>query len=335
MTLFGLTSLSARPRAPLPNEALDGGIIGAATLGRGGTIASNRPTLASGSENPAALDANTANAAYTTVLVNTSSTLPEDIAEASDPLSGKVLQYLSIGSDRGVIFFEPLARRNERQITDTTSPTTDFRDVKYSANAIGFAGATKWGAGGIGLSLAYLNSNLATTEHAAGKPDDSTLDTADGLRLNLGVRFPTGPAMWGLVIQNMPGLLWGDHYRQQNLPLRVRVGNTYRILPGFLLSFDAEKRFYREGSDKENFFYAGNELYASKTLMLRAGIFGTSLNDPDKRHVTAGLTIIAPTGLELTYAYEHFVQDSEAINRSLISVQLPFESSVEEGRSLR
>jgi len=45
----------AKDRTPLSDQAYDGGIISAESLGRGQTIASNQGTLASGSENPAAL----------------------------------------------------------------------------------------------------------------------------------------------------------------------------------------------------------------------------------------------------------------------------------------
>lgn len=320
----------AKPRAPLPKDALDGGILSAETLGRGATVASNRPNLASGSQNPAALDASGANATYTTILLNTSSSLPDNVAETSDPLSGKVLQYISIGSERGIIFFEPLARREERQIINPASPGTDFRDVQYAANALGFAGATKSGTTSIGLSISYLNSSLASTEHASGKPDQSTLDTADGLRLNLGFRIPTGNMMWGLLVQNLPGTLWGSRYRHQNLPIRARIGNTWRIAPGLLFSADVEKRFYNEGSDTEDFVYLGSEWFASKTVVLRGGLFGTSVNDPKKRHATAGVTVIAANGTELSYAFDRFEETGESVKRSLVSVQFPFQSKVEE-----
>lgn len=260
-----------------------------------------------------------------TALVRSKSSLSDEVVDATDPLSGKVLQYLSMASAKGAVFYEPLGRIRRREPTSTTSPLTDYRDIDFTANAIGFAAGDKWGKGSIGLSLAYLWSSLAVTENQAGQASQTNSDTMEGVRMNVGARFPTGPAMWGIVIRNAPGFLWGKDYRRDMLPFSARAGSTWRALPGFLFSFDYEKKFYREGSNNQDVYYFGNESFLSKSVIIRAGVFGESLDVAKKRHLTAGLTIVAKTATRITYAYEEYRILDEKVKRSLVTLQLPFD----------
>ncbi len=202
--------------------------------------------------------------------------------------------------------------------------------VDYQANALGIAGAETWGKGSFGLSLAYLWSSLADVVRIPGQPDQSHLDTADGVRLNLGIRQPTGPLMWGVVLQNMPAFLWGDTYRRQMLPPIIRVGNTLRAYPGILLSIDWERRFYHEGGDPINQLYVGGEIFAGDKIVLRVGAFGQNLDESDQRHFTAGIGFRPHPGLELSYAYETYDLLEERVRRSFVSFKYPFDTSVDE-----
>lgn len=318
----------AKPRSPLPRDAFDGGIISAETLGRGRTIASNRGGPASGSENPAALASGFADSLYTTVAFEPSSSLPQGTVNQTDPLSGKVLHYLAIGASKGVLYYEPIGRLREQQIINPSSPSTDFRDIEFSANAIGFAGVDQFGQGGsFGISLAYLWSSLTSIDHQTGQINEVTSDTAEGMRLNFGLRYPTGAAMWGLVVQNAPAFLWGKDYRREMLPIRVRLGNSWRIREGLLFSFEGERRFYREGGDPENYVYAGGEYYVSKNIVLRGGAFGQHIDNSDDRHWTAGTTLVGATGARFSYALESYKIDQEKVRRSVLSVQIPFSAN--------
>ncbi len=112
---------------------------------------------------------------------------------------------------------------------------------------MGFAGSEKWKGGSVGFSLAYLRTSLATIDHTTGLPDVSNIDTGNGVRFNLGLKYPTGPAMWGLVLQNFPGFVWWKDYRRDILPVKLRIGNTWRASKSLYLSFDGEKRFLQGG----------------------------------------------------------------------------------------
>jgi hypothetical protein len=321
--LFAAAPATAKPRVPVPDTAYDGGVISAETRGRGQTTASNRGTAASGSENPASLEQpDEGGSLYATTLVDTRSRLPDDTADNLDPLRGKTLQYLSVGADKGVLFYEPIARYHQTQVLDAASGIT--RDVELNANAIGFAGASKMKSGSFGLSIAYLWSSVNTVDMTGGSITAAESGNANGLRMNLGMRYPTGPAMWGLVVQNAPAFLWGSDFKRDQLPLKIRVGNTYRIAKGVLLSIDGERRFYHEGGNSEDFIYVGNESFVGKRLVVRAGAFGTSLNSARERTVTAGATITARNNTQLSYAWESFTLGDERIKRSIISITAPF-----------
>lgn len=320
--LLLVSSLEAKPRIPLSDTAFDSGVLSAETLGRGGTVASNRDTAASGSENPAALaGADKRSALYTTVLVNTSSPLPSDRVRAANPLSGKVLQYLSIKAEKGVFYFEPMSRQERRGITTPS----DFSDIEFSMNALGIAGGDTFKkTGGFGLSFAYLWGSMAETRYVGGFFNQNLSDTGNGVRMNLGFRYPMGPTMWGMVVQNAPGFVWWKDYRRTLLPIRFRVGNTWRVQPGVLLSVDGERRFYNEGGDPEDFIYIGNETHFLGRVAFRAGVFSDNIGRPRSRRWTGGITFKDPAGAELSYAIEFFTIGDEKVNRSFVSLNWPF-----------
>lgn len=276
-------------------------------------MASNRGTPASGSENPAALVTPFTSSLYTTFHVGTTSKVPSSTRKAYDPLAEKTFQYAAIGAEKGVMFFEPISRLQ----TDTTG--------ELVVDAIGFAGADNWRKGSIGISLAYIRS----TFFAADAPTDPTgqvNDTGNGVRLNLGLRAPTGPMMWGLLVQNAGFIWWKDHSKT-TLPLKIRVGNTWRIQSGVLTTIEYETSFYNEGSNKEDFMHLGAEVPMGEYISFRAGVFGDQIDDPRDRHYTAGFTLKTQAGAEVSYALEQFEISDEKVNKSYISVAFPFEST--------
>lgn len=313
---------NAKIRARLPYTIYDGGVISAETLGRGGTIASNRGTHAAGSENPASLSSGLSNSMYTTVMLDPSSSLSDDTLDESDPLRNRTLQYLSIGAQKGVLFYEPISRFRDRQTN---------RDVDYTANALGIAGVDKFGNGGqVGISLSYLWSSLVTQERVTGSADILKSDTLSGLRMNLGLRYPAGPTMWGLSILNGPGFLWGKRFHREMLPVRVRIGNTWRMHKGLLLSVDGERRYYNEGGNNKDYVYVGTESYVSESVAVRFGAFGEKIDQSKKRHLTAGASFNTKTKSTVTYAYEVFYIGVEKVKRSVLSFHFPISTADEK-----
>ena len=297
--------------------------MSAESLARGETLASNLATLAAGSENPAALDASVKSATYATGLVYRSSTN----IDAQDPLGGRVLQYMAIGAEKGVVFFEPLGRVHTTQALNPADPTAGTRDVDFGADAIGFAGANALGtAGSIGVSLSYLFSSIATADHPASGPATTHLDRGNGFRINIGLRYPQGPFMFGFLAENVPSFIWGSTYRREQLPVKTRAGVTYRILSGILVSMDAERRFYHEGGSPENWYYIGNESHISQIVTLRIGAYGQHPDQSQDQHLTAGITLTSRRGYALSYAYDKTNIDDESENRSMVSLTMPFEA---------
>jgi len=312
----------------VPETAFDGGILSAETLGRGQNSASAQGTPASGAENPAAINSSNQSSAYTTVFVGNSSNLSKTQVRNIDPLEDNIVQFLSLTSEQGSIFFEPLGRFNQRQPLFSNGPSGDFRNVDFSANAIGLAGSTSLGKrGSIGLSLSYLYSSLGYGTYQSNTLTDFKSDTGDGVRLGFGARYPTGPFLWGLVLNNFPGFLWWQHHSQEILPVTIQIGETWRIYPGFLFSISGETRYYDEGSDRKDYLKIGQEIPLGKTLILRFGTFGTNLNNPEERHLTGGLTFQGSSGAEISYAFDAFQFENEKIKKSYLSLRLPFGES--------
>jgi hypothetical protein len=312
--LFLSSAAFARgPKIPVPFTAFDGGVISAETRGRGDTIASNRGTPASGSENPAALNTPFTSSLYTTADVGVTSKVPAATRRAYDPLHEKVFQYGAIGASKGVVYFEPISRLE------------DSATSQMFVDAIGFAGADNWRNGSIGISFAYLRSSLYRPVTSSNLPGEG-FDSGNGLRLNIGVRYPTGPTMWGLVVQNAPGFLWWKHHDRTQLPLRVRVGNTWKLQKGLLSSLEWEERFYNEGSDSKDYLHYGLESQFSDEIFIRAGVFADDIQKPEDRHWTGGFTIKTEMGAEVSYTLERFELLGEKVSSSFLSVTFPFET---------
>lgn len=315
-------SLWAGPRAPLPITAFDGGPASAESLGRGGTYASHKGTPGSAVENPAALIDDMPANLYTSAYVGDSADVSSSRVDRSFALQGKVLQFVSVFSDRGSIFFEPLGRFDGRVEGGTAS---NFREIAFAADAIGFAGAQSLGKNGsFGLSVAYLYGSLATKTVEGGVATAAELDRGNGFRVNFGVRYLTGPAVWGLSVENAPGFLFWKHHRREMLPIRIRAGNSWHVQENLVFSLEGERRYYREGGADEDFVFTGFEYGAASMLTLRAGAFSSSLDDPDLRHYTAGATISSGAGIRISYAFDRFRIGDQKVYRSYLSVLFPF-----------
>ncbi len=127
------------------------------------------------------------------------------------------------------------------------------------------------------------------------------------------------------ILQNFPGFLWWKDFRRETLPVRIRVGNTWRVKPGLFMSVEEEKRYYHEGSHPQDFIYVGLESIASKRMILRGGVFSEgNITHPDRRHWTGGVSFLINSNINLSYAFESFDINDERIRRSIISVLIPF-----------
>ncbi len=323
-TAFVATVASANPRTNLPIGAFDGATAGAETLGRGNTNASGTSSMGAAASSPAGLSGSVESSLYTTVFVGETSNLPRRTVKNIDPLSHKILQGLAAGSQKGVIYYEALGRVDSENAA-TLQGLDAVRHIDFAADSLGFAATEKWRTGNIGLSIAYLNGTYGETLTSTAT-SQSSLDRGYGFRVNVSLRYPTGPFMWGLQLQNIPSFMWWNHHRHDQLPVRMRVGNTWRVRPGMLMSVDTEKRFYREGSIEKNFVYVGNETAYSESVVFRAGVFSDEIDKPDKRHWTGGVTVKLGSGAQISYAIERFIELNESIKQSILSVQVPFAS---------
>jgi len=319
------SSVFAKPRSPLPDTAFDGGVISAETLAQGNSMAGNLASLTAGSENPASLITNLSGGVYTTLRAGQTSELTRGTINEHDPLQGKTLNYISIGADKGVLYYEPLGRLATTQDMLENGANVGTRDIEFASDAIGFAGAQAFKKGTIGISLAYLTSSLATTEHRTGQPDASNLDNGYGVRMNIGLLYPYLGSTWGMVIQNAPGFIWGSDYRREMLPFKIRVGNMWQYSSYLKTYLDAEWRFYHEGSNREEYVHAGVESALGKYVTLRAGTYGSSLDNSKTRHWTGGIAFNLDSGATMSYALDRYEESNTKVSLSYVSFSIPID----------
>ncbi|OVE76628.1 hypothetical protein BVX98_05390 [bacterium F11] len=295
-------------------------------------MASNRGTPASSSENPASLVGVPASL-FVTTFVGETTVISSSHTKSIDSLQNKVLQFISVAGENGVIFFEPLGRREVREYLTPINSPSDSRDIAFSANALGFGGAQKFGKdGSFGLSIAYLRGTLSQSIHHTGVPDESKLDTGDGVRLNLGIRYPTGPAMWGLVLKNFPGFLWWKNHRRQLLPVTIQAGHTYRVRPGTLLSLEVQQLHYHEGSRTTEIIRSGFETQLAERISIRGGIFTDEINESKNHHYTGGITLESMSGVLASGGVERFKINDEKVIKTYISLTVPFDTGKKDGK---
>ncbi|MFN0118675.1 MAG: hypothetical protein ACKVQC_10360 [Elusimicrobiota bacterium] len=325
LSLFFLfiSYLQAADRTPLPYYVFDSEGVSADTISRGNTFVSNIGSFSSGSENPASLSSNLDNSALTTLLVKTKSSFSKEVEQSQDILHGNMMRYLSMGGEKGLIFFEPVSRLRSSETFTTGTFPFENRTTEFNLNAIGIAGGSAYKIGDFGISLSYLFGNISVKEKRPSQNEIFTTDTTNGVRMNFGFRVPYGPFMVGLSAQNAPAFLWWKGYKRDQLPTKLRAGTTLRLGHGILISIDQEQVLYKEGSLKKDYTYIGSESYVGSRGVVRFGVYGEKIDKPEKRHYTTGFTFKLPQKMNISYALDTFKLNGEKIKVSVISVLFP------------
>ena len=324
----------AKPRSGLLSTDFDGDVSGARQIGMGETGAAVSGSPESPVWNPATLHDLTSPTFSADFDVARVSPISGDLLTADSPLRGRKLTYLGFAATDAAFFYRPLANFNERTVTDTTDPNNNFIENDLRVIQFGLSAASEMSKGAdIGLNLSYLDAQRALATASAGQPPSVELADGHGFSVDVGLRQKTDNAALGVGFFNLPGLIYWNRYRTDQLPITMKAGAAFYPVPLFGIVGDYEERFYRGGIPKRGSTHLGMEITLASWLQLRAGTFGKNLNDTQNASFTAGLSAFAAKGYRLDFAVRQYYFDEVKVYNYFFSIILPLPESGKSGSS--
>lgn len=331
--LLAALPLQAKPRSGVTSPDFDGKPSGARYIGAGETGAALSGMPESPIWNPAALNDLAGPLFSADFDVARHSRLGDDVVLKGAPLRGRKLTYLGFAGPDGAFFYRPLASFNERTVTDPADPANNFTEESLKVSQFGFTASQSGEEGhALGLTLSYLNARRGFARAAAGQPPTLELADGNGFSLDMGMRVRRDYWSWGLAFFNIPGIVYWNLYKPDQMPVLMRTGASFHPVPAFALVTDYEKRFYRGGLPKPDLLHLGMELAAGPWLQLRGGTFGEDLSDVDKTFYTAGFSVLSPKSHRVDFALKTYRLQKERVYNYFISVVLPLPEGASKQR---
>jgi hypothetical protein len=264
------------------------------------------------------------------------SNLTDDVLLGGEPLRGRKLTYLGFAVTDGAFFFRPLSSFDETTVTDPTNPPFNFTQESLRVNQFGFSASVEGEKGFVhGLTLSYLNARRGLAVAAAGQPPVLELADGHGFSFDMGFQVRKDYATLGLSFFNIPGLVYWNAYRPDQLPVLMRAGAAFRPVPAVAFVTEYDKKYYRGGMPKPDSLHLGLEVTAASWLQLRGGTFGEDLNEPDKTFYTAGFSVASPKRHQLDFALRTYRVRDEKVYNYFVSVVLPLPEERSVDRSSR
>lgn len=324
--------LIAREKAPVRFDAFDGGRVGAKAQGMGFAFTAVADTADAPYWNPAGLSKLPSNLFTISLDAVRQSRLSTDEIIQGEPLRGRKLTFISFTGQNGALCFMPMSDIDERVVLDTGDPDNNYEKRQVKINSFFLSAGSKYNEDmTLGINIHYLNGRLSRIVEESGKPSSASIDDGNGYSLDVSFLYhPNNNLHIGVIGKNIPGtIFWGD-YEKTNLPAILRAGIVMQLYAMMSISYDYEKRFYREDAARPRIDHIGMEQMLGPYMRIRGGIYGESFNDDEKTHYTAGLGY-TQKGYFVDIAMDKYNQKDAAgtINKVydyLVSISIPFAS---------
>jgi hypothetical protein len=331
--IVGPAAAFSKPRSGVVSTDFDGKPVGARYIGMGETGAALAGSPASPVWNPAALQDLPGAVFSADFDVARESSLSEDILLKASPLRGRKLTYLGFAGPSTAFFFRPLASFREKTVTDPADPANNFTETSFKVNQFGFSATDESEEGRVlGITLSYLNARRGFARAKTGEPPQLILADGNGFSLDAGLRVQNDTFSAGWAFFNIPGILYWNAYRPDQLPVLTRAGVAYHPVKAFTFSSDYEKRFYRGGLEKPEFIHLGMEWGFFPWLKLRGGTFGEDLGDRDETFYTGGFSVASARSHQVDVSFRTYRVEWERVYNYFLSIILPLPSGAIEDR---
>jgi hypothetical protein len=322
----------AKPRSGLQSTDFLGKPIGARFVGLGLAGVALPGSPESPTYNPAALGDLAGPAFSADFQVANQSKLPQDVILNASSLGGKKLTYLGFAGPNRAIFYRPLADFDDVVSTDAYNYTQN--SVRVNQFGISASQETEKGYD-VGLGLSYLSARRGFAEAKTGEPPVLELAEGNGFAVDWGFRDQKGPVAYGLSLLNLPGLIYWDKYRTDQLPTLVRGGLAFEPSPAFSFFTDYEKRFFVDDKTDPDLWHFGMEVAPLPWLALRGGAESEDFNNQDKTAYTWGFSVASKARHTLDLAARALRLDEERVTQYYVTLTWPLPGKVSEERSRR
>jgi opacity protein-like surface antigen len=309
---------AAAAAAPLAYTAYDGVPPDARAAAMGLAQTAVAGSMAAPYFNPASLAGLSTNGLAITYEAARQSSLDPDTVFAQEPLQDNRLMSLSLIAAKGALSWRPLSNSSAHVLT-----ADGYEDTQVIIHGLTFSAANAVsGRFTTGLNLTYLNGRIARAAVANTVPEASIHD-GNGCAMDLGFLYAAATAITvGLDVKNLCGFMWWDGYAREQLPLIARYGFAYTAAQQFTFAADVETTYYRTEPGTRTTTHFGAEQILWQSLSLRAGTYGTDLNDRTTAHVTAGIGYNEQK-YRLSLAGDSYRIDGTDVMRYVVSLDIP------------
>lgn len=324
-----------KPHSGILSTDFDGKLSGARFIGAGdsGVALSGLPE--SPLYNPAALHDITSPLFSIDMDVAHHSSLTESEIFNGVSLRGRKLTYLGFAAPDGAFFYRPLANFSQTTVTVSTDPANHFIQEDLKVNQFGFTVAQvsdKDQNSAVGLTISYLNAQRGYAKAVAGQPPTLKLASGNGFTADIGVLTHRKNFSFGVAAFNLPGIIYWNVYRPDQLPIKLRGGAVFHPVSQFSFSTEYEKRFYRGGLPRPGLWHLGSEFKPYSWIQLRGGTYSEDFNDINKTVYTGGLSFASNKNQRLDFALRIYRVNLKRVYNYFITLILPLPESRSESK---
>ncbi|MBK6880083.1 MAG: hypothetical protein IPO76_04885 [Elusimicrobia bacterium] len=324
LLLLTVSAVRAKPRSGLASSDFLAKPVGARYVGLGlaGLAVSGSPQAYL--YNPAALQDMTTSGLAVDFQVANQSKLPTEAVLNASSLRGKKLTSIAFAGPQRAVFFRPLTSFDDFTITDTLDPANNFRRSQARVNQFGISAAQKAEKGyALGMNLSYLNAQRGIAVAETGQPPELQLGSGNGFALDFGFRDQRDYVVYGISLMNLPGLIYWDEFKTDQLPTVARAGFGFQPGPAFAFYTDYEKRYYPETKEDPDLWHFGLELAFARWLVLRGGSESSDFNDRNKTNYAWGFSVATARQHTLDVATRVVRVNQKSVNEYYVSLNWP------------
>ncbi len=293
---------------------------GAAAIARGGAYTAVADDSFAAFWNPAGLARLRENSLGISMNLFSETELSEDELHANYPLQGQKLNFISISAPEVSLYWRPLSNIS---LEESDNGVTVKRDVKVNTFglSVGIPHTEKMD---FGMNINFLFGTYAFAEKNTESVEIG-VPYGYGWGLDWGMIYEATEMIdLGLTLLNGPAMIyWGDGHGRDSLPVILKGGANLRLTRIMSASIDYSKGFYDDSLSDTGELHFGLEHNITNDIALRAGIYGSDLDDRYNTTYTAGVGY-SQENYRLNLAARQFYIEEDSVIRVSLSGIIPF-----------